>query len=143
MPDTVSKERRSEIMSHIKSKDTSIELIVRRKLHSLGYRYKIHCKGLPGKPDMVFTKKRIAIFIHGCFWHGHDTGCRYSHKSQTRKEYWDSKISKTQQRDVEHTKTLCENGWKVVAIWECELKTDIDATVNKLIEILGAPKSNR
>jgi len=142
MPDTVSKERRSEIMSHIKSKNTSIEVMVRQRLHSLGYRYRVHYKALPGKPDIVFTKKMIAIFIHGCFWHGHDTGCRYSHKSQSRQEYWNSKMLKTMQRDIDHTKFLCENGWKVVVVWECEIKMDINRAVNKLISILGAPKSN-
>lgn len=142
MPDTVSKERRSEIMSHIKSKDTSIELMVRQKLHSLGYRYRVHCKELPGKPDIAFSKRKIAIFIHGCFWHGHDVGCRYSHTSQSRQEYWNNKISKTKQRDINHRNSLSDNGWNVVIIWECEIKADFNGTIRKLIAFLGEPKSN-
>ena len=85
MADSVSSVRRSEIMSHIKSKDTSIELLVRRKLFSMGYRYRVNYKALPGKPDIVFTRKKIAIFIHGCYWHGHDCGSHYAHASQSDK----------------------------------------------------------
>ena len=88
MADSVSSVRRSEIMSHIKSKDTSIELLVRRKLFSMGYRYRVNYKALPGKPDIVFTRKKIAIFIHGCYWHGHDCGSHYAHASQSNKAYW-------------------------------------------------------
>lgn len=95
MSDTVSQERRSEIMSHIKGKNTSIELLVRKQLFALGYRYRINYTKLPGKPDIVFTKKKVVIFIHGCFWHGHDIGCRYSHVPQSRAEYWNEKIIRT------------------------------------------------
>jgi len=140
MPDTVSKERRSEIMSHIKSKNTSIELLLRKELHSLGYRFRVNYKLLPGKPDIVFTKRRIAIFIHGCFWHGHEIDCRYSHIPQSRQEYWNNKISKTKQRDDSHIKELSKNGWQVIIIWECEIKTKFEDTMNKLINIIGTPK---
>lgn len=85
MADTITPERRSEIMSHIRSKDTSIELMVRRYLFTLGYRYRVNYKALSGKPDIVFTKKKIAIFIHGCYWHGHDCGSRYAHSSKSKK----------------------------------------------------------
>lgn len=81
MADTISSDRRSKIMSHIKSKDTSIEMMVRCRLFAMGYRYRVNYKALPGKPDIVFTKKKIAIFIHGCYWHGHDCGSRYAHTS--------------------------------------------------------------
>ena len=87
MADTISSGRRSEIMSHIKSKNTSIELLVRRKLFSMGYRYRVNYKALPGKPDIVFTKKKVAIFIHGCYWHGHDCGSRYAHEHEMRSGY--------------------------------------------------------
>lgn len=137
MPDTVTKKRRSEIMSHIKSKNTSIELMVRQRLHSLGYRYRVNYKQLPGKPDIVFTKKKIVVFIHGCFWHGHDIGCRYSHIPQSRQEYWNSKISKTKQRDIEHVKSLTKSGWNIIVIWECEIKSNFDEVINKLISELG------
>lgn len=140
MSDTVSKKRRSEIMSHIKSKNTSIELLVRKKLHSLGYRFRVNYKLLPGKPDIVFLKRRIAIFIHGCFWHGHEVGCRYSHIPQSRQEYWNNKIAKTKQRGDAHIKELSENGWHVIIIWECEIKTKFEDTIDNLVNIIGNPK---
>ena len=140
MPDTVSKERRSEIMSHIKSKNTSIELLVRKKLHSLGYRFRVNYKELPGKPDIVFTKKEIAIFIHGCFWHGHEVGCRHSHVSQTRKEYWEPKIARTKERDKEHVECLLQDGWTVLTIWECEIKKYFDNTINRVIDAIENKK---
>lgn len=140
MSDTVSKKRRSEIMSHIKSKNTSIELLVRKKLHSLGYRFRVNYKLLPGKPDIVFSKRQISIFIHGCFWHGHEIGCRYSHIPQSRQEYWSKKIDKTKQRDDAHIKELSENGWQVIIIWECEIKTKFEETIDNLINIIGNPK---
>lgn len=87
----ISAEKRSRNMSHIRSKDTSIELKVRKYLFSLGYRYRVNYKDLPGKPDIVFTKKKIAIFIHGCYWHGHDCGSRYAHTSQSNRAYWGQK----------------------------------------------------
>lgn len=137
MADKVSRERRSEIMSHIKSKDTSIEILVRKYLFSLGYRYRVNYKPLPGKPDIVFTKKKIAIFIHGCFWHGHDIGCRYSHVSQSRQDYWTGKISRTKERDEEHFLALQDNGWRVLILWECEIKKEFNITMEQLIRELN------
>ena len=110
MADTISSDRRSKIMSHIKSK----------------------YKALPGKPDIVFTKKKIAIFIHGCYWHGHDCGSRYAHTSQSNKAYWGPKIERTKQRDQEHIQELEALGWKVVVIWECQIKNDFDTTISNL-----------
>lgn len=136
MADTITPERRSEIMSHIKSKDTSIELMVRRYLFALGYRYRVNYKALPGKPDIVFTKKKIAIFIHGCYWHGHDCGSRYAHASQSNKAYWGSKIQRTQQRDQEHIAQLEAAGWKVIVLWECQIKSDFGKNLKKIIELL-------
>lgn len=133
MADSVSSSRRSEIMSHIKSKDTSIELMVRRYLFAMGYRYRVNYKELPGKPDIVFTKKKIAIFVHGCYWHGHDCGSRYAHVSQSNKAYWESKIERTKQRDQEHIQKLEAAGWKVIVLWECEMRVDFDATIAMLI----------
>ena len=101
-------------MSHIKSKDTSIELMVRRKLFSMGYRYRVNYKALPGKPDIVLTKKQVAIFIHGCYWHGHDCGSRYAHSSQSNKMYWGTKIERTKQRDEKHIQALEADGWTVI-----------------------------
>lgn len=136
MADTITPEQRSEIMSHIKSKDTSIELMVRRYLFALGYRYRVNYKALPGKPDIVFTKKKIAIFIHGCYWHGHDCGSRYAHTSQTNKTYWGPKIQRTQQRDFAHVVTLEEQGWNVIVLWECQIKDNFEETIQKLTRSL-------
>lgn len=136
MADTITPERRSEIMSHIKSKDTSIELMVRRYLFSMGYRYRVNYKALPGKPDIVFTKKKIAIFIHGCYWHGHDCGSRYAHTSKSNRAYWRPKIEQTKQRDQDHIKKLKADGWKVIVLWECQVKTHFDDTLNGLCNII-------
>lgn len=132
MTDTIPPKRRHEIMSHIKSENTSIELMVRRRLFAMGYRYRVNYKKLPGKPDIVFTKKKIAIFIHGCYWHGHDCGSRYAHKSQSNKAYWGPKIERTKQRDQEHIKELETRGWKVVVLWECQIKNDLKEVVKDL-----------
>lgn len=132
MADSISSKRRSEIMSHIRSKDTSIELMVRRALFSLGYRYRVNYKELPGKPDIVFTKKKIAIFIHGCYWHGHNCGSRYAHTSQSNRTYWGPKIQRTQQRDRAHVATLEEQGWNVIELWECQIKDNFEEMIQKL-----------
>ena len=136
MADTISSDRRSKIMSHIKSKDTSIEMMVRRRLFAMGYRYRVNYKALPGKPDIVFTKKKIAIFIHGCYWHGHGCGSRYAHTSQSNKAYWGPKIERTKQRDQEHIQELEALGWKVVVIWECAIRQDLDKVICELRQIL-------
>lgn len=136
MADTATPKRRSEIMSHIKSKDTSIELMVRRYLFSQGYRYRVNYKALPGKPDIVFSKKKIAIFIHGCYWHGHDCGSRYAHTSQSNKTYWEPKIYRTKQRDHEHIIKLEASGWKVAILWECQIKNNFDQTIENLINMI-------
>ena len=124
-------------MSHIKSKDTSIELLVRRKLFSMGYRYRVNYKSLPGKPDIVFTKKKVAIFIHGCYWHGHDCGSRYAHSSQSNKMYWGTKIERTKQRDEKHIQTLEADGWTVIVLWECQIRQSFDQTVEFIVNTLS------
>ena len=132
MTDRVSAEKRSRNMSHIRSKDTSIELKVRKYLFSLGYRYRVNYKDLPGKPDIVFTKKKIAIFIHGCYWHGHDCGSRYAHTSQSNRAYWGPKIERTKQRDQEHIQELKALGWKVVVLWECQIRKKLEEMLQNL-----------
>lgn len=124
-------------MSHIKSKDTSIELLVRRKLFSMGYRYRVNYKALPGKPDIVFTKKKVAIFIHGCYWHGHDCGSRYAHSSQSNKMYWGTKIERTKQRDEKHIQALEADGWTIVVLWECQIRQSFDQTVEFIVKTLS------
>ena len=137
MADTITPKRRSEIMSHIRSKDTKIELMVLRYLFALGYRYRVNYKALPGKPDIVFTKKKIAIFIHGCYWHGHNCGSRYAHASQSNKAYWGPKIQRTQQRDQEHIAQLEVDGWKVIVLWECQIKNDFDQIIETLVNSIN------
>lgn len=136
MADIISSDRRSKIMSHIKSKDTSIEMMVRRRLFALGYRYRVNYKALPGKPDIVFTKKKVVVFIHGCYWHGHDCGSRYAHTSKSNKNYWGLKIQRTQQRDQEHIRELESLGWKVIVLWECQIKDHFEQTIDNLMSII-------
>jgi DNA mismatch endonuclease (patch repair protein) len=123
MSDVHDKNTRSYNMSRIKGKDTKPELLVRKFLFSNGIRYKLHDKNLPGKPDMVFPKYRSVLFINGCFWHGH-TGCKYFVIPKTRTEWWLNKINRTRKKDAEVVTELKEQGWKVITIWECELKSD-------------------
>lgn len=125
-------------MSHIKSKDTSIELLVRRRLFAMGYRYRVNYKALPGKPDIVFTKKKIAVFIHGCYWHGHNCKTRYAHASQSNKAYWVPKIQRTKERDQEHIRDLQDLGWKVLVLWECEIRLNFEGTMNRLQHFLSS-----
>lgn len=135
MTDRISAEKRSRNMSHIRSKDTSIELKVRKYLFSLGYRYRVNYKKLPGKPDIVFTKKKIAIFIHGCYWHGHNCNSRYSHISKSNTDYWNAKIKRNQERDKRNIELLEKDGWKVIVLWECEIKDNFDQVIKILSSV--------
>ncbi|HUY80774.1 MAG TPA: very short patch repair endonuclease [Acidobacteriaceae bacterium] len=112
---------RSRIMREVKSKDTTPELIVRRMVYAMGYRYRLHRKDLPGKPDLVFPKSHKALFVHGCFWHGHDCA-RGSRMPKTNTEYWRKKIGRNRIRDAANIAALKSEKWKVAVIWECELK---------------------
>ena len=133
MADVHSKEIRSYNMSRIRSKDTKPEMLVRKFLFSQGYRYKLHDKRLPGKPDIVLPKYKTVVFIHGCFWHGHD-GCRYFVIPKTRTEFWVNKIDTNKLNDLKAQKLLIENGWRVLNIWECELKKfSIEKTLENLL----------
>lgn len=136
MADVHDKKTRSYNMSQIKSKDTKPEMIVRKFLFSKGFRYKLHDKSLPGKPDIVLPKYRTVIFVHGCFWHGHDN-CKYFVIPKTRTEKWLNKINTNKLRDIENSKKLRKMGWKVINIFECSLKKDkIDKTFQSLIKRL-------
>lgn len=121
MADVHDKATRSFNMSQIKGKDTKPEMIVRRYLHARGFRYKLHDKRLPGKPDLVLPKYRTVIFIHGCFWHGHE-GCPYHVVPKTRTEWWLSKISRNVSNDLRVVDSLRRQHWHVIVIWECGLK---------------------
>jgi len=109
-------------MSAIRSKDTSIELTIRRELHKAGFRYKLHNKDLPGKPDLVFPKYNAVVFIHGCFWHGHDEECKISRIPKSNTQYWIDKILKNKERDIKNTNVLLTEGWRILTIWECAIK---------------------
>ena len=121
MSDVHSKEIRSYNMSRIKDKNTKPEMIVRKFLHSNGFRYNIHSKQLPGKPDIVLPRFRTAVFINGCFWHGHE-GCKYFKIPETETEWWKNKIYETRLRDKTKYDEIEKMNWKVITIWECELK---------------------
>lgn len=121
MADVHNTATRSYNMSRIKGKNTKPEMLVRKFLFANGFRYRLNVKTLPGKPDIVLPKYRTVIFINGCFWHGHE-GCRYFTIPKTRTEFWLTKISDTQKRDREAESQLNELGWKVVTVWECQLK---------------------
>jgi len=119
--DTVSKKQRSFNMSRIRSRDTAPEIFVRSLLHRLGFRFRKNVKALPGKPDIVLPKHRIAIFVHGCFWHQHPK-CKRSTVPRTNMEYWIPKLRGNVDRDKQHKKKLEEIGWKTCIVWECEIK---------------------
>jgi DNA mismatch endonuclease (patch repair protein) len=118
--DIVSAAKRSEMMSGIKGKNTKPERIIRLALHSAGFRYRLHQKDLPGKPDMVFPKHRAVIFVHGCFWHGHD--CPLFKMPSTRPEFWGPKIARNKELDYIHNHNLIEKGWRVAVVWECSIR---------------------
>ena len=117
--DKLTPAQRHLCMSHIHSKDTKPELLVRRWLWSHGYRYRLNLKGVPGKPDIVMRSYHAAIFVNGCFWHGHEGCCKIP---QTNREFWVNKIQRNQERDRQNYQILQENGWHVIVIWECQLK---------------------
>jgi len=118
-------ELRSRIMRAVKSGDTAPELIVRSLAHRMGYRFRLHRKDLPGKPDLVFPKLRKAIFVHGCFWHGHDCA-RGARVPKNNREYWTKKIDRNQERDKAARQALAKSGWQVAVFWECALRKDSD-----------------
>lgn len=136
MADVHDKATRSYNMSRIRSKDTKPEMIVRRFLFSKGFRYRLHDKRLPGKPDIVLPKYKTVIFVNGCFWHGHE-GCKYFVVPKTRTEWWINKIKLNKQTDLENFLELERLGWNVLTIFECELKTiyrykKLDELINKI-----------
>lgn len=136
MADVHTPETRSFNMSRIRSKDTKPEMLVRRFLFSHGFRYRLHDKSLSGKPDIVLAKYKTVIFIHGCFWHGHE-GCRYFVVPKTRTEWWLNKISKNIAKDAASGSVLHEAGWKVLILWGCALrKGAADSTLSLLLKEL-------
>lgn len=136
MSDRVTAAKRSEIMRAVKSEDTGPEISLRKMLYHLGYRYRLHPKNLPGKPDIVFPVRRRVIFVHGCFWHGHK--CRYGRLPKSRLDYWGPKIEANRERDVLKMNELRCAGWRIAVIWQCELKHE-GRTAKKLVSFLGHP----
>ena len=125
-------EQRSRNMSAIKSKNTKPEIKVRKVLHSMGYRFRLHSKDLPGSPDIVLPKYKTVIFVHGCFWHRHEN-CKYASTPKTRKEFWESKFRENINRDKLNQENLSSKGWKIIIVWECEIK-DKDFDLNRLFK---------
>ncbi|MBB3149771.1 DNA mismatch endonuclease (patch repair protein) [Phyllobacterium trifolii] len=135
--DKLTPQRRSANMARIRSKNTRPELFIRRLLHSLGYRFRIHRSFLPGTPDIVFSKKKCVIFIHGCFWHQHsDPLCKNSTVPKSRQQFWESKLNRNKERDAEHLEQILSLGWSALTVWECELG-DVVSLTKRLITFLG------
>src|SRR5262249_11312063 len=121
--DTVSPERRSAIMANIRSRDTTPELVVRRFLHSKGLRFRLHRRDLPVKPAIVFPSRKLCAFVHGCFWHGCPNCIDGTRRVRSNIEFWRNKVRVNRERDARHAATLQANGWSVLTIWECEIKS--------------------
>jgi DNA mismatch endonuclease (patch repair protein) len=134
MTDTRSKEKRSEIMSKVHSKHSGPELIVRRLIFGMGYRYRLHVTNLPGKPDIVMIGRRKIIDVRGCFWHGHEN-CRYGKLPKSHQEFWTQKITRNCERDKINQCALESNGWKVLIVWQCELH-NVELLKNRLYEFI-------
>lgn len=131
MADTLTSERRSWNMSRIRGRDTGPELLLRSLLHRAGFRFRLHAKQLPGRPDVVLPKYKAAIFVHGCFWHRHP-GCRNATTPSTRREFWQEKFDGNVSRDARNRADLEAAGWTVLTVWECELKADPERIVSQL-----------
>ncbi|MCG9084115.1 very short patch repair endonuclease [Laribacter hongkongensis] len=138
MTDIVDPATRSRMMSGIRGKDTRPEMLVRKALHARGFRFRLHVKDLPGRPDIVLPKFRAVIFVHGCFWHGHD--CRYFKVPQTRTGFWLDKIGKNQERDRRQLEKLGQQGWRVLVVWECAIRghghAGVEMTANRIADWL-------
>lgn len=140
MADIVDPQTRSRMMSGIRGKDTKPEMVVRRLLHGMGYRYRLHAKDLPGRPDIVFRRRRLAIFVHGCFWHRHaDPECRLAPMPKSRIEFWTAKLEGNRARDQGNVASLEAMGWKVLVLWQCQLK-DKDGLAVTLREAVDSAK---
>jgi len=136
MTDRLTPEHRSWNMGRIRGKNTKPEIIVRSILHRMGYRFRIDRRDLPGRPDLVLPKYHAALFVHGCFWHRH-TGCSNASTPKTRQSFWKKKFEENVSRDNKNTQLLKDAGWKVIVVWECEVKKDPHALSRRLDEALG------
>jgi len=141
LTDVFDPEQRSLVMARVKGANTRPELQVRSMLHRLGYRFRLHRKDLPGKPDIVFPSRRTAIFVHGCFWHQHP-GCKNAVRPASNAAYWNEKLDRNAARDLQNLQDLRDLGWRVVVVWECELK-DMEGLARRLHGILGPVGASR
>ena len=139
MVDNRTPESRSALMSRIGGIDTAPEIAVRRLLHSLGYRFRLYRRDLPGKPDIVFPSRRKVIFVNGCFWHAH--GCRIGRPPKSRAEFWQPKLQRNRERDDRNRATLRKLGWEVLTIWQCQTRS-LSKLENRLVSFLGEPGKN-
>lgn len=137
-------EDRSRIMRAVKGRDTAPEMLVRRMVHGMGYRYRLHGKDLPGKPDLVFPSRRKVVFVHGCFWHGHQCK-RGARMPKANREYWQAKIAGNKERDTKNQQNLRNMGWQIFVIWECQMKdiNNLAMEVRDFLGILGNRKYGR
>jgi DNA mismatch endonuclease, patch repair protein len=133
MADVLTPEQRRHNMQRVQGRDTKPEMLVRRNLHSRGFRYRLHRSDLPGRPDLVFPKYHAVIFIHGCFWHGHD--CPLFQWPATRKGFWREKIERTRTRDRQAIKELKEAGWRILVVWECALRGPERPPLDEAVEV--------
>ncbi len=136
MPDLLTPERRSWNMSRIKGKNTGPEVLLRSLLHREGYRFRLHDAKLPGRPDIILPRHRAVIFVHGCFWHRHK-GCRFATMPGTRQDFWQDKFDHTVERDRRKQHELELLGWRVLTVWECDLKKDAATVVGNIKSTLG------
>lgn len=135
--DILTPEQRSERMSRVRGRDTKPEMLVRRLTHGMGYRYRLHRRGLPGSPDLVFPSRKKVIFVHGCFWHQHlDPGCKLARLPKSKLDFWGPKLETNRERDERSLVLLAELGWDVLVIWECQTKNREELQV-RIGEFLG------
>jgi len=132
--DTLTPNERSKRMSLIRGKDSSPEMKLRRLVHGMGFRYRLHVKDLPGKPDLVFPSRRAVIFMHGCFWHRHP-GCKLARMPKSKLDFWRPKLEGNRERDLRNQEMLKKLGWHVLVIWECEME-NVEKVSNKVREFL-------
>ena len=133
--DTLSQQERSERMSRVRGKDTKPELVVRRLVHRLGFRYRLHSRELPGKPDLVFARLKCVIFVHGCFWHRH-VGCPLCRLPKSRLDFWKAKLEGNRKRDSRNQRKLRKDGWRLMVVWECQL-AELERLERRILEFLS------
>jgi DNA mismatch endonuclease (patch repair protein) len=142
-PDPLTPEQRRRNMSAIRGRNTKPELVIRRALHARGLRYRLHAKDLPGTPDIIFPGRKAVIFVHGCFWHGHD--CRLFKLPSSNPEFWERKIQANQRRDARVQDALARLGWRGLLVWECSIRgpdrSPTDAVIERIVSWLDAPES--